>query len=95
PGAPAIDAPIKDGWLLGQLGDRFQVLAIGLQVDPVDEVEVLHIDPSASPEFTARYLGDQPCAIYLLRPDQHIAARWLEYNPKAIENALKTAIGKG
>ncbi|MCF6304924.1 MAG: FAD-dependent oxidoreductase, partial [Rhodobacteraceae bacterium] len=41
PGAPAIDAPIKDGWLLGQLGDRFQVLAIGLQVDPVDEVEVL------------------------------------------------------
>ena len=28
PGAPAVDAPLADGWLIDRLGDRFQLLAI-------------------------------------------------------------------
>ena len=56
--------------------------------------KITHIaDPSA--EVKARYLGEAPQAIYLIRPDQHVVARWPEYDATAIANAIKTAIGKG
>jgi 3-(3-hydroxy-phenyl)propionate hydroxylase len=42
-----------------------------------------------------RYLGDAPAAVYLLRPDQHVAARWPSYNEPEIRAALLRATAQG
>ena len=99
PGASAIDAPIGDGWLLDQLGNRFQLLAIGVEVPDMLEdggitVEALRIAPDASTQFAQRYLGDAKTAVYLMRPDQHVAARWESFDLAAVIGALKTATGQ-
>jgi 3-(3-hydroxy-phenyl)propionate hydroxylase len=100
PGSPAVDAPLKQGWLLDRLGDRFQLLVIGRKVEklPVSggiETETVHLSHDESPEFAARYLGSAKSAVYLMRPDQHVAARWTEYDKTAILEALKTATAQG
>jgi len=96
PGSPAVDAPLEEGWLLDRLGDRFQLLVIGDKVDDTldlggIETEIIHQSPDESPEFAARYLGDAKSAVYLMRPDQHVAARWQSYDKAAVLDALKTA----
>lgn len=99
PGSPAVDAPTKTGWLLDRLGNRFQLMAIGVEVpDRLEEggivVETLRLDPKESSQFTERYLGKAASAVYLMRPDQHVAARWTGYDEKAVLAALKTATGR-
>ena len=82
PGAPAPDAPLENGWLLGQLGNGFTLL--GVNADPPEvtvpgfPVERLRVDvrEDTTGALKARYLGSAPAALYLLRPDQHVAARW-------------------
>jgi 3-(3-hydroxy-phenyl)propionate hydroxylase len=49
---------------------------------------------SATPELSARYLGQAPAAVYLIRPDQHVAARWDRYDLAAVAAALGRAMGK-
>ena len=100
PGAPAVDAPLDGAWLLDRLGDRFRLLLIGAEgPERLEEsglgIEALRIDPAKNPEIVSRYLGDAPAAVYLIRPDQHVAARWLSYDEAAIRAALRRAIGKG
>jgi len=96
PGAPALDAPLADFWLLDALGNHFQLLAIGtdapdfLDVDGI-RVETLRVAPGESPTFDDRYLGEKSSAIYLMRPDQHVAARWVEYDEAAVRNAVLRA----
>lgn len=99
PGASAIDAPVGDGWLLDQLGDKFQLLAIGVDVpdtleDGGIEIQSVRIAPDVSPQFAERYLGDAKTGLYLMRPDQHVAARWTDYDQAAVIAALKTATGR-
>lgn len=100
PGASCPDAPLNDGYLLDQLGDDFVILALGgTMPEPVATllgltVRVLHIG-NPSDALRTRYLGDHKAAIYLIRPDQHIVARWPSYDPQAIKTALQIAIGKG
>jgi len=55
-------------------------------------IDRLALDPT--PEITDRYLGDAAGAVYLIRPDQHVAARWPAYDEPAVKAALKRAIGK-
>lgn len=43
------------------------------------------------PLLDERYLGDAPGALYLLRPDQHVAARFTDYDPERIAAALRRA----
>lgn len=98
PGAPCPDAPVSDEYLLDQLGDGFTILAIGGdRPAPVTaaslSTSVVHID-TPSPELSARYLGTSQQAVYLIRPDQHIVARWSKYDQSAIASALHIAIGK-
>ena len=99
PGSPAVDAPVDGGWLLDRLGGRFQLLLIGadgpeaLSEAGVD-VEVLRLDPAKRPELVSRYLGERRAAVYLLRPDQHVAARWPDHDEDALRAALRRAIGK-
>lgn len=100
PGSPAVDAPFDGGWLMNRLGDRFQLLAIGCDApDGVEDggisVETLRIDPGANPEIRDRYLGTQDAAVYLLRPDQHVAARWSGFDKGAVTAALRHATARG
>ncbi len=101
PGAPAVDAPCADGWLIDRLGNGFQLLAIdcpvpdGLELEGI-AIETIKIDSGSlpSPTLRERYLGDAPSACYLLRPDQHVAARWTAFDEAALAGALRRAIGK-
>ncbi|MEL7343364.1 MAG: FAD-dependent oxidoreductase [Pseudomonadota bacterium] len=90
PGAVALDAPIPDGWLLDQIGGTFRVLAIGTDAP---DTGLPTLDLAVTDAISQRYLGDAPQAIYLIRPDQHIAARWTQTDAAAIAAAHKTAMG--
>jgi len=101
PGSPAPDAPLGSTFLLDRLGGRFQILAIGapapeqLDVDGV-KIDTVCLRPSDDEHgaIRERFLGDQPAALYLVRPDQHIAARWRAYDEGAVRAALRKAIGR-
>jgi len=97
PGSPCADAPLGEGYLLGQLGGRFTLLTIGAEAPDSLTCEGLEIDRlavEATPEIHERYLGEAESAVYLIRPDQHVAARWPSFDAGAVEAALKRAIGK-
>ncbi|MCI5074787.1 FAD-dependent oxidoreductase [Oricola sp.] len=101
PGAPCPDAPLGDAYLLDRLGDEFQLLAIDADVpDSVEDCGIaasaLRISSADDPtgDLAARYLGDATSAVYLLRPDQHVAARWTDYDEAAVKAALRTATGR-
>ena len=93
PGAPALDAPIEDGWLLDRLKGEFQVLAVNMHDGDFGKLPVINLTAPPDSQLAERYLGTQSQAVYLIRPDQHIAARWL--NPRAgdINSALEIALG--
>jgi 3-(3-hydroxy-phenyl)propionate hydroxylase len=98
PGAPMKDADTGEGWLLDRLGNCFQLLAINIEVPAaleVDGIKIEGLNLPATDDLKTRYLGDTGTAVYLLRPDQHVAARWLAYDESAVQAALRNAIGKG
>ncbi|PWE32423.1 FAD-dependent oxidoreductase [Maritimibacter sp. 55A14] len=100
PGAPACDAPTGDGWLLDRLGGGFRLLAIGTEVperleEDGIEVVTLALRADADPRLAKRYLGGAAQAVYLIRPDQHVAARWTGYDEDAVRAALRVATGQG
>ena len=53
----------------------------------------LHILHDIAGHLTQRY-DAQPGSVYLLRPDQHIAARWRVFDIEHIAAALERALGK-
>ena len=86
-----------DGYLLPQLGDRFTLLTFGADAPDTQQVDGITLDRLAldvTPELAERYLGDATSAVYLIRPDQHVAARWPAYDQAAVKAALTRAIGK-
>lgn len=101
-GAPCVDAPLSDGFLLERLKGQFTVLAIGdvdaPHVTDVDGIQVMTItlsdkdDPTG--ELRKRYLGDANGAIYLIRPDQHVTARWATAKPSDVIAAIRVASGR-
>ena len=102
-GATCSDAPLRDGFLLDVVGGVFTVLAINTDPPALAEVGGVTVntvtlntqtdDPSGA--IAARYLGDTPCGIYLIRPDQHVAARWTRASAADIRSAVGIATGKG
>ncbi len=98
PGVACADAPMGEGYLLDQLGDDFVILAIGgsapapVELDGVT-TRVVHVS-APSQDLSERYLGDASSAVYLIRPDQHIVARWPGFDADHIRAALKNALGK-
>lgn len=102
-GAPCSDAPMGDAYLLDALGGDFTVLAINTNAPPFSNVDGIAVktvtvdttrgDPTGA--IAARYLGDAPSGLYLIRPDQHVAARWAAASAKDIQSAIQTATGKG
>lgn len=101
PGSPCPDAPLGDGFLLDRLDGAFRLLALGaeapdgLTVDGID-VPCLALAPADDPSgaLADRYLGTAGSAVYLLRPDQHVVARWPAYDATAVRDAIRTATGR-
>ncbi len=89
------------GWLLEQLGDRFTVLVFDAK-PPTDELaaggigaRVLGIGAPGSGAalidaegLASRRYDAQPGTVYLIRPDQHVAARWRSFDAAAIRAAI-------
>ncbi len=100
-GSPCPDAPMREGYLLGQLGNEFVILGINTQVPAKiteDDVTMRSVDITMDDDPTGalaeRYLGEAKSAVYLIRPDQHVAARWNEFDETALRAALRTACAK-
>lgn len=101
PGATCPDAPLGDTHLLDHLTGDFHILTINTDApDTLTEAGVtvtrLTLDATmdATGALTDRYLGTQPRAVYLIRPDQHVVARWPNFDETAIRTALRHCIGK-
>ena len=100
PGSPAVDAPLGVRWLLDGLGDSFQLMTIDADAPATLDVNGITIErvplsaaDDASGALAARYLGEAGRAVYLLRPDQHVAARWTDFDENAVRTALDRAVG--
>lgn len=98
-GAPMVDAPVAGKWLLGLLGGRFQLMTIDADApDTIDvdgiEVSRLALSAGGNAELADRYLGDAKAAVYLMRPDQHVAARWAHFDEQAVREAVNIATGR-
>lgn len=100
-GSTCKDAALKDGFLLDHLGNDFVLLTINADAPENLECDGLTIrrvalstadDPAGA--IAERYLGAAPQAVYLIRPDQHIAARWPRFSQADVRAALLRACGK-
>ena len=92
PGAPCPDAPLSNGFLLDELGGGFVVLAINADVPSVEGATTVSLK-SKDDIIAERYLGDASQAIYLIRPDQHIAGRWATFDEATLKAAITKAMG--
>lgn len=88
PGSVAPDAPQGDGWLIDALGGRFVLVAFG-EAPEVSGLSVLRPQPNA--QVIRRWLGSEVTALYLVRPDQVIAARWVAATGQEVAQALAAA----
>lgn len=94
PGAACADEPFGDGFLLDKLGEGFAVLAINTTVPDVAGITAVTVDAAPDSDIAKRYLGTAIQGVYLIRPDQHIAARWSVADAKMITDALDRAMGR-
>ncbi len=102
-GAPCADAPLASGFLLDRLGGHFTLLAINTDAPevvntggiPVDVVSLKTPADDPTGAVVARYLGSADQALYLIRPDQHVAARWPKAEPAEIAAAIRMSTGQG
>jgi len=103
PGTNCADAPVtvagQSTWLLKQLGTGFTLLVFGDA--PAAEVvcgavtaQVLRAGrdlQDAEGKVTERFDG-QPGTVYLIRPDQYVAARWRSFDTAKIQAAMKRCL---
>jgi 3-(3-hydroxy-phenyl)propionate hydroxylase len=106
PGAPAADAPVRGDrgpWLLRYLEGGFTLLAFGpvpaadvealaggdvpVHVVTVGEGGVDDVEGLCATRYAAR-----PGTCFLLRPDQHVCARWRAFDRRAVDAALAHAL---
>ncbi|WP_170428991.1 FAD-dependent oxidoreductase [Ruegeria arenilitoris] len=101
PGSACPDAPLGDEFLLPKLAGQFTLLTI--DADAPDSLEeggitarrlALSVKDDLTLELKRRYLGDAPSAVYLIRPDQHVAARRDTFEENAFRQAIRRATGK-
>ena len=97
PGSPCPDAPLGDSWLLHQLGQGFTLLTLDTDAPEsltAHGLTLAHLALSCKDNnaLRARYLGDAASAVYLIRPDQHVAARWETYDEAKVRAALSRAL---
>lgn len=99
PGSPCPDAPVGSDWLLRLIGGDFTLLAIDADM-PADFAahgvapKQLRLSAKENAALAERYLGEATGAIYLIRPDQHVAARFTHFDQAALAAALGRALAK-
>lgn len=95
PGAVCADAPVirdgRAGWFLEGLGAGFTLLCFG--EGPADAVVVGRDLIDAEGLLVRRY-DAKPGTCYLIRPDQHVAARWRRHDAGLVAAAIDRAMGK-
>ncbi len=110
PGTAAADAPVVDasgqpGWLLRRCtGARFTALVFGdgpaarrsLQAlaEADEPVEVVRVPGGEGGALAAARYGARDGTTYLLRPDQHVCARWRAPSAGALRAARRRALGE-
>lgn len=104
PGAVLTDAPVvladgSNGWLLRQLGSDFTALVFGEVPNwlrEVDAVKTLVVGKDVLDKSGILHdrLDATQGTVYLIRPDQHICARWARPTRKLFESALARATAK-
>ncbi len=87
PGDPAIDAPLGNGWLLGQVRG-FTLLAFGT-APPLDGVTTVGVPPDS---LAARRYGAPPGGVVLIRPDQHVLATFDRFDGARIHAAIDACL---
>ncbi|WP_424977742.1 FAD-dependent oxidoreductase [Leisingera sp. S232] len=101
PGSSCPDAPLGDGFLLDRLGGKFVLLTI--DADAPDEIEeagikvtrlALSVKDDKTLALKERYLGKHESGVYLIRPDQHVAARRPSFDENQFRQAIRRTIGK-
>jgi len=100
PGAVAADAPIVRGdthsWLLRELGHDFTLLVFGEVPAWAASLPLKVVDIGASgwldsADCAAKRYDAQPGTGYLIRPDQHVCARWRTPSESAVRAAMRRA----
>lgn len=101
PGSPCPDAELADSFLLSQLGNDFVLLCINTDgPETLEEsgikVRTIKLTSKDDPKgfVKDRYLGDAKSAVYLIRPDQHVAARRETFIETLARAEIRRAIGK-
>ena len=101
PGAPALDAPLvvegRSTWLLRELGVDFTLLIFGEEPAWAHalKLKLLVIDePTDTLGHAAQRYDALPDTAYLLRPDQHVCARWRVPSPAAVQAAIARATAR-
>jgi len=107
PGAPCADAPVVGadgpGWLLDRLGGGFTLLSFDIPAPGPADLRrlVVAIDGPAGQEMladpeglAARRYDARPGTAYLIRPDQHVAARFRTPTGEGVAAALDRALDR-
>jgi 3-(3-hydroxy-phenyl)propionate hydroxylase len=98
PGAPAVDAPVSGGaWLLAALRDGFTLLRFADETaldraalaEITPPVRVVTLPPAG---LAAERYDAMPGTVYLLRPDQHVCARWRRFDAVRVRRAVARAL---
>jgi 3-(3-hydroxy-phenyl)propionate hydroxylase len=103
PGTNCADAPVnvddKSGWFLNALGGGFTVLTFGpapaaAVASGAVKAQVLSVgrDIEDARGVLAQRYDAKPGTTYLIRPDQHVAARWRQFDATKISQALARAM---
>jgi 3-(3-hydroxy-phenyl)propionate hydroxylase len=102
-GAPAPDAEMQTGdgtpcHLVAQLSNGFELLYVRNGATPVPpdgiKLTVIGDDLKDTHGHFARRFDATPGAAYLLRPDQHLCARWRSFDAGKIRAARDRALGR-
>jgi 3-(3-hydroxy-phenyl)propionate hydroxylase len=100
PGAVLFDAPVTragtPSWLLRELGPDFTLLVFGAAPAwaadlPHVKTILMSVDLMDAQGLAVQRLDAQPGTAYLIRPDQHVCARWRAPTEAAVRAALATA----
>jgi 3-(3-hydroxy-phenyl)propionate hydroxylase len=96
-GAPVPDAPLREAngrsmWLLDVVGSRTTLLCVEDNpiAAPTDDLAVVALGRTlfADGDFFQKRFDASPGAAYLVRPDQHLAARWRQYDAASVNQAV-------